>query len=144
MTSAERVSIGFSGGQVVEVRIDDGKLKDLRKALEKGDGWLDIDAEEGAVSIDLSQVVFIRSATTPRENRLQRVKPRRLLLGAAAAVAGAALWWRKNPSVCPYGQRLWVEVPHPLITRGRAARGPRPEAGRADPRGRPRDRLLHP
>jgi hypothetical protein len=65
MTSAERVSIGFSGGQVVEVRIDDGRLKDLRKALEKGDGWLDIEAEEGAVSIDLSQVVFIRSATTP-------------------------------------------------------------------------------
>ena len=65
MTSAERVSIGFSGGQVVEVRIDDGKLKDLRKALEKGDGWLDLEAEEGAVSIDLSQVVFIRSATTP-------------------------------------------------------------------------------
>jgi SAM-dependent methyltransferase len=47
------------------------------------------------------------------------VKPRRLLLGAAAAVAGAALWWRKNPSVCPYGLRLWVQVPHPLITRGR-------------------------
>ncbi len=65
MTSAERVSIGFSGGQVVEVRIDDSKLKDLRKALEKPDGWLDLEAEEGAVSIDLSQVVFIRSATTP-------------------------------------------------------------------------------
>ena len=65
MTSAERVSIGFSGGQVVEVRIDDGKLKDLRKALEKGDGWLDLEAEEGMVAIDLSKVVFIRSATTP-------------------------------------------------------------------------------
>jgi hypothetical protein len=66
MTSAERVSIGFSGGQVVEVRIDDGKLRDLRKALEKGDGWLDLDAEEGMVAIDLSKVVFIRSATTPQ------------------------------------------------------------------------------
>jgi hypothetical protein len=65
MTSAERVSIGFNGGQVVEVRIDDGKLKDLRKALEKGEGWLDLDAEEGMVAIDLSKVVFIRSATTP-------------------------------------------------------------------------------
>ena len=42
-----------------------------------------------------------------------------LLLGAAAAVAGAALWWRKNPSACPYGQRFWVEAPHPLITRER-------------------------
>jgi len=66
MTSAERVSIGFSGGQIVEVRIDDGKLRDLRKALEKGDGWLDLDAEEGMVAIDLSQVVFLRSATTPQ------------------------------------------------------------------------------
>jgi hypothetical protein len=67
MTSAERVSIGFSGGQVVEVRIDDGKLKDLRRALEKKEGWLDLDAEEGMVSIDLSQVVFLRSATTPQK-----------------------------------------------------------------------------
>jgi hypothetical protein len=65
MTSAERVSIGFSGGQIVEVKIDDGNLKDLRKALEKGEGWLDLAAEEGVVSIDLGQVVFLRSATTP-------------------------------------------------------------------------------
>ncbi len=67
MTSAERVSIGFAGGQVVEVKIEDSKLKDLRKALGKGDGWLDLDAEEGMVSIDLGQVVFIRSATTPQK-----------------------------------------------------------------------------
>jgi hypothetical protein len=66
MTSAERVSIGFSGGGVVEVRIDDAKLRDLRKALEGADGWYDIEAEEGLVSIDLGQVIFIRSATTPQ------------------------------------------------------------------------------
>ena len=47
------------------------------------------------------------------------MKLRRLLLGAGAAVAGAALWWRRNPSACPYGQRFWVEAPHPLITRDR-------------------------
>jgi SAM-dependent methyltransferase len=47
------------------------------------------------------------------------VKLRGLILAAAAAVAGAALWWRKNPSACPYGQRFWVEAPHPMITRGR-------------------------
>ena len=67
MAQAERVSIGFSGGQVVEVKIEDSKLKDLRKALEKAEGWLDLDAEEGMVSIDLRQVVFIRSATTPQK-----------------------------------------------------------------------------
>jgi SAM-dependent methyltransferase len=47
------------------------------------------------------------------------MKLRHLVLGGAAAVAGAALWWRKNPSACPYGQRFWVEAPHPLITRAR-------------------------
>lgn len=43
------------------------------------------------------------------------------LIAAAAlvAVTGAALWWRKHPSACPYGQRFWVEAPHPFITRGR-------------------------
>jgi ubiquinone/menaquinone biosynthesis C-methylase UbiE len=48
--------------------------------------------------------------------------------GALAATGTAALWWRKNPSACPYGQRFWVEAPHPLITRSRlrAALEPRP------------------
>jgi ubiquinone/menaquinone biosynthesis C-methylase UbiE len=36
-----------------------------------------------------------------------------------AATLAAALWWRKNPSACPYGQRFWVEAPHPIITRDR-------------------------
>jgi len=44
----------------------------------------------------------------------------RALLGTAGlATLGAALWWRKNPSACPYGQRFWVEAPHPVITRER-------------------------
>jgi SAM-dependent methyltransferase len=47
------------------------------------------------------------------------MRVRRVLVGAAAAVGAAALWWRKNPSACPYGQRFWVEAPHPLITRPR-------------------------
>jgi ubiquinone/menaquinone biosynthesis C-methylase UbiE len=34
-------------------------------------------------------------------------------------VGGVALWWRKNPSACPYSQRFWVEAPHPFITRKR-------------------------
>jgi SAM-dependent methyltransferase len=46
-------------------------------------------------------------------------RARGLTLGAGAAVLAAALWWRKHPSACPYGQRFWVEAPHPLITRDR-------------------------
>jgi ubiquinone/menaquinone biosynthesis C-methylase UbiE len=44
---------------------------------------------------------------------------RRLGLAAGLGVAGAALWWRRHPSACPYSQRFWVEAPHPFITRER-------------------------
>ena len=44
---------------------------------------------------------------------------RRLGLAAGVGVAGAALWWRRHPSACPYSQRFWVAAPHPFITRER-------------------------
>jgi ubiquinone/menaquinone biosynthesis C-methylase UbiE len=43
----------------------------------------------------------------------------KVALGSGLAVVGAALWWRANPSACPYSQRFWVEAPHPFITRER-------------------------
>jgi len=57
------------------------------------------------------------------------MRPRHLLGAAAAATVGAALWWRKNPSACPYGQRFWVEAPHPIITRDRLRSVLRPQPG---------------
>jgi hypothetical protein len=65
MASAERVSIGFSGGQVVEVKIAADTLKRLRKELDGSDGWFDLETDEGSVSLDLRQVVFLRSAAAP-------------------------------------------------------------------------------
>ncbi len=52
-------------------------------------------------------------------------------MGAIAVVGllAAYLWWRTNPSPCPYGLRLWVQVPHPLITRRRLKRVLQPRAG---------------
>jgi hypothetical protein len=63
-----RVEIGFSGGQVVAVRISDEKLRDLRKALDKADGWSDLETEDGTVALDLREVVFVRGA--PGEHRI--------------------------------------------------------------------------
>jgi ubiquinone/menaquinone biosynthesis C-methylase UbiE len=57
-----------------------------------------------------------------------RARTRTVLLGAGALGAGA-LWWRAHPSACPYGQRFWVEAPHPLITRGRLREALDPQPG---------------
>jgi hypothetical protein len=66
--AAGRVEIGFSGGQVVAVRLSDEKVKDLRKELDKADGWSDVETEDGIVYLDLREVVFIRGA--PGEHRI--------------------------------------------------------------------------
>lgn len=57
------------------------------------------------------------------------MKLRAAAAAVGVAVVGAALWWRKNPSACPYGQRFWVEAPHPVITRERLRSVLRPEPG---------------
>jgi SAM-dependent methyltransferase len=46
-------------------------------------------------------------------------RPALLAISAAVGVLAGALWWRRNPSACPYSQRFWVQQPHPLITRAR-------------------------
>ena len=57
------------------------------------------------------------------------MKLKALSLAAAAAAIGAALWWRKNPSACPYSQRFWVDAPHPFITRSRLGEILEPKPG---------------
>ena len=48
---------------------------------------------------------------------------------AGAASPAAALWWRRNPSACPYSQRFWVQAPHPFITRERLRETLAPQPG---------------
>jgi SAM-dependent methyltransferase len=52
------------------------------------------------------------------DGRIARAVLGTTLVGAAAVFA-YALWWRNNPSACPYALRFFVELPHPFITRGR-------------------------
>lgn len=58
-----------------------------------------------------------------------RMTPARAGALAVASVVGAALWWRRNPSACPYNQRFWVQAPHPLITRARLREALAPAPG---------------
>ena len=58
--NARRAAVGFQGGQVLSLRVSDEGLKDLRTALNNGGGWREVEAADGAVVLDLSQVVYLR------------------------------------------------------------------------------------
>ncbi len=59
MADAQKVEIGFEGGQVISVRLNDDELKDLRKQVEKG-GWHDLRTEDGVLSVYLGKISFLR------------------------------------------------------------------------------------
>ncbi len=61
----KRVEVGFGGGQVMTVRVGDDARAELRKAVERGQGWHDLQTEDGSVALDLAQVVFVRTAGAP-------------------------------------------------------------------------------
>jgi hypothetical protein len=61
---ATRVDIGFSGGQVLSVRLPDATYQDLRKELSKGsEGWHELKTEDSELVLHLNQVVYIRLDT---------------------------------------------------------------------------------
>ena len=60
MADAKRVQIGFGIGQSLQVKLTDDQLADLRKAVESGDGWFDLESEDGPVALNLATVVFLR------------------------------------------------------------------------------------
>lgn len=59
-----RITLGFFGG-AIPLRIEEGDLKDLRKALEKGE-WHDIKTDEGTVTINLATVVYLNVESSER------------------------------------------------------------------------------
>ena len=55
---AQRISIGFQGGQVLAARVAPDDLKALRQALESG-AWHELQTEEGTVALNLGEVVYV-------------------------------------------------------------------------------------
>jgi hypothetical protein len=57
-----RSSVGFQGGQVLSLRLSQEALDSLRTTLQDGQTrWLEVDAADGAVLLDLGQVVYLRT-----------------------------------------------------------------------------------
>ena len=59
MAEAQRVEIGFEGGQVVSVRLREEVLRDLRARLDEG-GWHDLETDDGTLALYLGKVAFLR------------------------------------------------------------------------------------
>jgi hypothetical protein len=59
MADAQRVEIGFEGGQVIATRLAEADLKEFRQQLDKG-GWHDLHTEDGVISLYLGKVAFLR------------------------------------------------------------------------------------
>jgi hypothetical protein len=68
----KRVEIGFGGGQVMSARLEAKHLEALQAVLASTDklaseaaSWYELESEDGAISLDLRQVVFVRVAAAP-------------------------------------------------------------------------------
>jgi hypothetical protein len=58
---SRRGAIGFQGGQVLSLRLPEEELERLRAVLREGrERWHEVGATDGAVLVDLGQVVYLR------------------------------------------------------------------------------------
>jgi hypothetical protein len=66
-TETRQVEVGFNGGGGIRLRLTEQQYDELRKSLSEGTGarWHQIDAPETTVTLDLSQVIFVRLDTEP-------------------------------------------------------------------------------
>jgi hypothetical protein len=57
---AQQISIGFQASMPLSLRVGDDELKKLQKAL-GGDGWHEIEGEDGTVRLNLAHVLWLRT-----------------------------------------------------------------------------------
>lgn len=62
---ASRVDVGFSGGQMLALRMQRAAYDALRKALasDRAERWHELQTEDSELAVDLSQVVYVRLDT---------------------------------------------------------------------------------
>ena len=56
-----KAAVGFAGGQVLALRLSESQLTDLPAVLKEGrERWSEVEAADGAVLVDVGQVVYLR------------------------------------------------------------------------------------
>jgi hypothetical protein len=62
---SRRIDIGFQGGQVLPARVKQAAYDGLSSALtdERSQRWFELETVDSKISVDLSQVVYVRIDT---------------------------------------------------------------------------------
>jgi hypothetical protein len=56
-----KAAVGFAGGQVLSLRLSESQLKELNAVVREGrERWHEVEAADGAVLVDVGQVVYLR------------------------------------------------------------------------------------
>ena len=59
--AVRRTAVGFHGGQVLSLRLSEEALSALSDTLKEGkERWVEVEASDGAVLVDVGQVVYLR------------------------------------------------------------------------------------
>jgi hypothetical protein len=58
-----RVEVGFTGGQAIALRLSQKGYDNLRKDVQRGGGWTEVESADGLVSLNLDAVVFMKLDT---------------------------------------------------------------------------------
>jgi hypothetical protein len=67
MAEARQVEIGFGHGSELRLRLQEDAYDELRRLLAEGNGprWHELVAQDATITLDLSQVVYLRLDTEP-------------------------------------------------------------------------------
>ena len=56
-----RVEVGFTGGQVISVRLSQRAHEQLQRAVQDGkQRWYEVESSDGVVGVDLGQISFVK------------------------------------------------------------------------------------
>jgi hypothetical protein len=62
-TKYRRVDIGFHAGGAMSLRLAEDAYNTLREAMNTSDRWHELESEDATVTIDLTQVIYVRLDT---------------------------------------------------------------------------------
>jgi hypothetical protein len=58
-----RVDVGFQGGSVLSLRVQEDEYRSLKDALGGSERWHELESEDATVTLDLSQIIYVRLDT---------------------------------------------------------------------------------